>query len=578
MNPQSANVMNRNSETMWASLSKAAAFFCADRRALPIQWIFMVDDAWFHPSAIQFETLKDEFDTYNNGIPFNQPIFKDKARGKILSWKCRSVVFNQKAESTATVEQTNEQSQEELGAVQQSPSKPFNDQQIAELVGQLATDRGYGICFCSFEYFWTHYNTKINIPYHAVFFDINHALRGLPSCKELDTKWKEELNKTNFYGDTTINNHGIHGWLLHYAIKLGCEPLLRTAVSASHILLVSSNFAEQGGSGTPNGDKNPATQFGTVTLDMWTKLFTPGSSLALPPEACMADFGFSPFQKVAQSTDTKAEMLKNGFKFFDRTFSKAASWEHFRKALLEDMLLIWKDPRCLMGHDACKADKSKLRAIAWIETKDRDEQLAGAHHLHNDAARKCPVTANSLLAFLKQALLLPDLALPEGTEEWTLLYPTSPGVAYLIGIADLYDTMCVLKENRSKPEVKLEIEGTNGSEMLCVRFYIPQSDVPILQTIAGKEDKIKEDKSGGAIQRLMHKAKVLLHHFKNGELNGIQCHKMSCQTNPCQCTNCTEVLNNCCCNKQALVTFRENGNEQGYISMAFNKRNKKCNL
>lgn len=572
MNAQPANIMKQETQTMWDSLARASVFFCADRRARPIQWIFMVDDAWFHPSDTSFDSLERDFIAANPGIPFNQPVFKDKARGKMLSWKCRSVVFTQEAESTITLAGSDEASLEGATLGQQASSKPFNDQQIAELVGQLATDGGYGICFCSFEYFWDNYQKSINLPYNAVFFDINHALRGLSSCSELDTKWKEELNKTNLYSDTTINNPGIHGWLLHYAMKLGCTPLPRTTIPPSHILLVSSNFAEQGGSGTRNGDKNPATQFGTVTLDMWTKLFAAGSSHGLPPEACMADFGFSPFQKVAQSTDTKAEMLKNGFRFFDRTFSKAAKWEHFRKALLDDMLLIWQDNQCKMGHDACKMEKWKLRAAGWIDSKDRDLTLAGTHHLTNDG-RDLTITAKSLVAFLKQALLLPDLVLPNETEDWTLVIPTSPGVAYLIGIGDLYSTMCVLKDDRMNPVVKIVQESVNGSAMLCVQFWIPQADVTNLETISKNDDKITDGKTSGAIQAIKRKSRVLLQYLSNDLLKRIQRHDVLCRASSCTCRTCEDVLSNCCSHDQPMVTFvSQNGDAAGYISIAFNKK------
>ncbi len=529
----------------------------------------MVDDAWFHPNGMAFNNAKQEFEKQNSGITFNPPFFKENAAGKLFSWENRTCAFTPSDDSTKTSQSDSEQV--DLNPSSTKQAKPFRDGEIAELLGKLATERGYGICFCSFEYFWAHYKDDIDRPYHAVFFDINHALRGLNECKELDDRWKTELGKTDLYSDATINNPGMHGWMLHYAMKLGCAPLLRTTIPPSHILLISSNFAEQGGSGTPNGDKNPATQFGTVTLDIWTKLFASSSTpTTFDPDSCMADFGFSPFQKVAEATDDKAEMLTKGFQFFDRTFSKAASWHHFRQALLDDMLLIWRHPLCKMGHDACKAEKGKLRASGWIEAKDRDITLAGTHHLHNDG-RDLTITAKSLLAFLKQALLLPDLALPHETEDVTLVYPTSPGAAYLIGIGDLYDTMCVLKPNRMKPSVKIVEQFVNGGRMLCVQFWIPLADVANLESIAKKDDKIKDGKTSGAIQAIKRKSRVLLHYLSNSHPNGIQCHGVLCNENPCKCRTCEDVLTNCCCGDQDLVTFSTaQGQVDECISIAFN--------
>ena len=433
--------MSDPNPSQWESLAGSAIKFCSDAGAPPMQWIYMVDDAWFHPQGLNFANVKKEFENSNGGISFNEPIFSP-AEETFTSWNTGKSTLSNDGKSSSKGQSDSDENQEELNKTGGHAKKPFADKEIAILLGDLATERGYGICFCSFEYFWTYYKDEINQPYHAVFFDINHALRGLRQCDELNKIWQEKLQSTGLYSDTTINVPGLHGWLLHYAMKLGCAPLPRTKIAPSHILLISSNFAQglEGGSSTPQPEKspdpqpekNPASQFGTVTLDIWTKLFDPnnkGSLEGLDPDARMADFGFSPFQKVVRSVETRAQMLNKGFEFFDRTFSKAASWEDLRQRLLKDMLYLWDE--YVMGHNASQADKAKLRGIEWIDATDRDGTLMGTHHFATDH-RPLTITAKSLLVFLRQALRLPQLKLPSGTEDWKLVYPTSPGVAYLI--------------------------------------------------------------------------------------------------------------------------------------------------
>ena len=80
--------------------------------------------------------------------------------------------------------------------------------------------------------------------------------------------------------------------------------------------------------------------------------------------------------------------------------------------------------------------------------------LPGTHHFYTDN-RDATITAKSLLGFLKWALLKPDLALPDCAGTGTCGSTPFPGVSYLIGIADLYDTMCILRDGRSKPEISI---------------------------------------------------------------------------------------------------------------------------
>lgn len=575
--------MSYRTSLQWDSLADSAIKFCSDAAAPPMQWIYVVDDAWFHPQGLNVPHAKSDVKNSNGRNTFNEPIFTP-AEITFSSWNTGKRTLSNDGDSGSKGQPESDEQQSDLDSSGGGAKKPFADKEIAILLGDLATQRGYGICFCSFEYFWTHYKDEINQPYHAVFFDINHALRGLPQCGDLDEMWRHKLRTTGLYSDRTINVPGLHGWLLHYAMKLGCEPLPRTKIAPSHILLISSNFAQglEGGSSPPQPEKkpdpqpekNPASQFGTVTLDIWTKLFDPGNQRSLEgldPDARMADFGFSPFQKVARSLDSRAEMLKKGFEFFDRTFSKAASWEDLRQRLLKDMLYLWDEH--VMGHDAAQADKAKLRGIEWIDATDRDETLVGTHHFATDA-RPLKITAKSLLAFLRQALRLPHLTLPADTADWRLIYPTSPGVAYLIGIADFYHTMCVPKNGRRKPNVTIVMDTVNGGSLIAVRFHIPTNDVVRLRDISTKEDRIGEPKSGGAVQRLKRKARVLLHYLAPADLQGRQYHNPGCRKSGCSCRNCREVLECGFCGDQGMVTFSSGvDGPNGFVSIGFNKTN-----
>lgn len=314
--------MNTNTtSTHWDFLCRAAAKVCRDPARKPFQWIYLVDDAWFHPPEI----------SGRNGTEsgkLNDPIF-DKIHENVQPWAALLPALKGKAQSLTSESGENE----ELGVDPIESVKPFNDAEIALLIGEMAVARNYGVCFCSFEYFWTHFESEINRHHNAVFFDINHALR--PASVELQNKWAAELGKVGLFSPTLISQSLLHGWLLHYAMKLGSELLPRRKMSASHVLLISSNFSSIGGS---SGGRDAASQFGTVTLDIWNNLFKKGSEIeALVPLGRMEDFGFVPFQKVASSTDEKASMIQKGFEFFDRSFCKEGKWSTIRSLLEHDL-------------------------------------------------------------------------------------------------------------------------------------------------------------------------------------------------------------------------------------------------
>jgi hypothetical protein len=459
----------------WDFLSTAAAKVCRDQARKPLQWIYLVDDAWFHPPGI----------SGNKGTgseKLNDPIFNE-INHDVQQWATLLPVLQGKAKSL-TPELTDH---EELGVDPVESVKPFNDAEIALLIGEIAVARNYGVCFCSFEYFWTHFESEINRHHNAVFFDINHALR--PASVDLQNKWATELGKVGLFSSGLISQSLLHGWLLHYAMKLGSKLIPRRKMSASHVLLISSNFSS---TGSPSGGRDAASQFGTVTLDIWNNLFKEGNNIeAFVPLGRMEDFGFVPFQKVASSTDEKASMIQKGFEFFDRSFRKEGRWLTIRSLLEHDLVLARSRAKDNTGsrihfEHSNEDVKGELLWCSWIgESWLEDLKMA-----YDSVATAQAPTVDLFMRIVGASAIpgLDHLTVKVEHVARKLKFPKAPAIEVIGRILDFCDALApnhgdkVVRDdpnscNREVPAYQLEADNSNL--VLCIT--IPTDGVKHLE-------------------------------------------------------------------------------------------------
>lgn len=485
----------------WESLCGAAIFCCKVPENKPFQWIYLVDDAWFHPQGIDLKGAE---------TPLQPPIFDEPSLSPV-PWNHAKEKLESKAQGMAAAHQGNrEEEEEEIVGPGVKIEKPFNDAEIALLLGNLAVERGYGICFCSFEYFWTHYTDEINRPFNAVFFDINHAIRGVAACGNLDVRWKDELKATGLYPDKVIANPLLHGWLLHYAIKLGCKTHCRSVIDHSHILLISSNFSSK----ESTGDRSAAGQFGTVTLEIWNQLFSAKDggkdTEEIAPDARMADFGFTPFQKVARSTDDKAEMLTKGFDFFDRSFSKQGGWKTIK-------VMYERDLEWAKENAKSDADPTRIHFEAWKHSNCRPfllwtswlrtdgKWLSDLKGAYDSVDPRSLPTVDLFVRIVKSSGIhwAKDLVVPNGFSGWALEFPRAPEIEIITRIIDFLSSLTpipgvmVIKGDpssgrRKDPEISLRVE--EDTNRLILQISMPERGVSKLK------EKLTNCENGGATE------------------------------------------------------------------------------
>jgi hypothetical protein len=474
---------------------------CRDPERPPIQWIYSVDDAWFHPASFNLaswnSTRSDEKKKLNEAVWQAQccKALKSDYATKLLACTLAKPQQGRSAQtsSLSTAGPTT------VGA-NLSRAEKIDDAAVANQLIQFATiDFDYGLCFCSFEYLWKHFEKSINAPQNAILFDLNHQLAGIiQQPVNLWGEWKTKIEAFGLFDSRALQDASLCGWLLHFAIKFGKLGKEKSLISPDHLLLVSSAIAGKGG---PSADA--MTQYLQVQLSMWNKLSTDQDFLKT---GRMVKFSFAPLPKVVGSGDTNANLLDTGLKIFNNTFKDAANWPAMRDMLLMDLRHLWDcDPTKKMGHDA-GADTG-LRCDGWVDesNNDRKDTLRGTHFFHSQAnPRQETIGAKSLLQFLRWALLRHDLCLPNNSEHWRLIFPTNPGVSYLIGIADLYERMCVLKENRTQPNVAIVVENDN---CLKVQFTLANGgSVAELLTVAANAASVLQSK----ISRSLPTAKARL--------------------------------------------------------------------
>ena len=496
----------------WQRYSALSVKICRNAQSPPFQWIFAVDDAWLHPDNLQVA----------NESNLKAPVFEKFGEISVDGWSQRYNTLSRKPVTS------NIASLQTTGAAK-APN--LADAAVADkLITTFVTDKNrvagddYGICFCSFEYFIEHFKDEINKPQNAIFFDLNHKLRALDST--LDTTWVEKFQELKVFGDGyMLEMVSLHGWLLHFATKLGAISDTRCVVNPNHILIVSSALGgtkDVQGSGEDAGaaSRDAFAQYATVQRAMWDAIKADPN---LTPDSHMIDYGFSPLPKNLDTNDASAELLPLGLEIFDRTFIEAGKWTGVQKLLFQDAAILWtSDQNC--GHPN-SIDGLGLEWRNWWPTENLLQVKAVKDCFQCHVAENGGQTPTEICikysrfkAVLEKSLVHRHFAsfnLNISGDDFQIRIPSNPTIFWIATFIDFLDNLRPDRQGRVKPTLEVVKNGTH----LVMTITLDETGISRL-----KKHYTTKTKQTGATPALLaistHIAKLHEYKFAEGLLIG----------------------------------------------------------
>jgi hypothetical protein len=476
---------------------------CKDNAQKPLQWIYAVDDAWLHPADFKIaDDIKNPVFTTPGSVTLDEWTSRHQAifaRKKVnqeddgdLEFKPKAVTNEKENEGDANVANTLIE-YALLGKYRSTPPSASSESD--------PTWNDYGVCFCSFEYFWDNFKV-INQPFNAVIFDLNHALRN---SGDLTTAWSRKLKATSLFGDTNIDLKNLHGWMCHFAAKLGRIDNLHCRIDPNHILILSSNLM---GARASDGTESMQAfqQYATIQRDLWEHISE--TDTLLLPNSHIIDFSFCPLPKNIEGIDKNARLLDKGLEIFDRTFSKLTSWAYQREALLRDIVTLWHENATTyaQGHFNQSTEIHEVSPAMMF-----DGWIYRPNYLND--YRAIAFFDDRIACFSEDSFLeLLDRAMPLSKVQWTrpaydtpgphLNLPMRPGGAFIVALLDFIHAVAAVKNLVTHSAPKVEYLRNGGSSVL--KITLNATGVAILSGIhtnGGDNPFSNPAKAGDAIQR-----------------------------------------------------------------------------
>ena len=490
----------------------------------PIQWIYAVDDAWFHPVGWALEVAV--LDKQRNPVFEAAPPLFPNLRGSLVVGTGKVALHSIPSRENNGRQRTGQgqtltPQQQLASALQSKHPDAFTAKSLVEFIQlQHKESFDYGLCFCTFEYFQENI-AAINRPQNAVFLDIRHALadarnkvgNGTQDQGNLADAWSKLLKATNlfFTSGKAFDNFEMSklGWYLHYALKFNRiasgAPGSRCEVQDNHILIISSAINPQ--AGTPSGP-GVMSEYTQVQTEIWEALKAASNTEGITPDR----FTFSPIPK--------GDKLETGLAIFNNSYKDAANWEVTRTLLLEDMMLLWnKAQEGHHSHTNFSLVIDELRCYRWVGPLNaNDNGLRGIHYcskVNNINEHTEQLTAKSLFAFLRMAspMACSQMTLPTECNDWELRAFTNPCLSALIGIGDLIRELSRVEghANRSLPSVSLEAGNDSCGPVVVVKINTAAAEA--MEAIAAGNYTGRKGTTHDAMHRLVFGSVVLLHHL-----------------------------------------------------------------
>ena len=460
----------------------------------PHQWIYAVDDAWFHPENTTVQIAESVDSTT---LIKCDPIFQFSGKGK----PGKPVPIS---EVPFTSSQSDERdasgsSEEPLSSDATPESAPSDDNRgdrgvakrlIAFIKEQAEGGLRYGVCFCSFEYLWKNID-DIDAPQNAVLFDIRHALgwngskieRGNNSLASGDLRdhWKKCLDATGMFGDADANVIMVRlGWYLHYSLKFAKipkQPGPKCAIHQNHIQIVSSAVS-------PNSGRADAlSDFSAVQQAIWSKL---PKDDGITPDL----FAFSPMPKD--------EAMKTGLGVFNNSFKHAADWGRIKIWFLDDIAMVYCHEQAPRGHfnTGPAANNANWKWKSWLphEVKPVSDPL---YKTYADPWIKI----NDLLRMLSHSGVREFRREWSGFDDKEVLLPTTPGFVFVILLIEFINNLGP-KEGRQPPVVKYALNHNASDPRFQIKVTLQDDGVRGLLKCYSTGKKSDSSPCGTASQAL----------------------------------------------------------------------------
>lgn len=438
----------------------------------PRQWIYAVDDAWFHPEAWTLQIREKE----KGNLDECRPVFSDELRQKtqaIGDWIFENVELEDKSNG-------GHESPLTLAGPSMAPAvgdmhaflrqslagsgRGAIDRDVVRILFRFILDREkegllYGLCFCSFEYFWKQIG-EIDQPQNGVLFDIRHALGRDDSIVakaatkldlgDLRNAWQRHLEATNLFGQVNATMDRL-GWYLHYCLKFAKVPGQKgphSEIADNHIQIVSSAVNPGSGRSDAMSDYSQVQEF------IWSKLSPLGGT---PIEGIKPDrFTFSPMPK--------GQAMHAGLAIFNNSFKKAANWDSIRQWLADDIRVIYA--KRADGHLETE-DHVNLKWKTWLpnELKPVSDPL----YITYENSRL--ILINSFLRMLSHSGARGFPCTWSGFDNVKVILPTYPGIVFVYLLVEFVYSLGP-KDGRTPPTVTYSLEDARSGKRFVIRIAL----------------------------------------------------------------------------------------------------------
>ena len=509
------------SQNTFDNLATLALYVCAEPSDPPDQWIFAVDDSWLHHGW------------QGNGATSKlQPLFKVTERSS-----SQAVTPSQAREQMVFSESSEEVSSSAIQLLSEPERTPHHDGPVANALLKFIDhhQRQYGICFCTFEYFWTNI-TRINKAQNAVFFDIRHQLAESDTAADLATSWTNALDAywklnplTEQNGTTTrtspfIFDHDVLGFHLYFALKLGWIPNAPTnRIGDNHLLILSSNLFETAELDRESSEDNPQAESKSVVQSLENGK-TPISNavrqqilqILKSKDRESAFQSFLRVQKAVWDRIAKGDKFKHkgldftiipipkgkqgglldtGLTIFDNTFQNAASWDAKLDALWHDMALSWQ--QFDWGHyqqegSNWQHQRADLHSAAWLPSDDslKQKALRGMYYVNWKQENASTISVGTLAEFLEHHCETGSVNFTDADQNCKtspVSLPSCPGILFAFALVHLLRELATKKENGENRPNRTTPKVSWSRKMTTVKMTIQLEQA---------EDGISKLKSG----------------------------------------------------------------------------------
>jgi len=458
----------------------------------PYQWIYAVDDAWFHPQSSTVLIKDKDTDPLKSCEPvFDFDLVGNENENQIIE---RNAIGTPVAPVPSP---TNDASPLGHSGPMVTPSNISGfSARMREALAKTGTDRDvvgelfrfildqhdignrYGICFCSFEWFWMNI-LEIDQPQNAVFFDIRHLLGKDGSVitragSELDVgqlreDWKTALEEIGLFSKIAQPAHMERlGWHLHYSLKFAKVPNQvghHSAIAANHIQIVSS--AVNPGSGRPDA----MSDYSEVQGFIWGKLAPLGGT---PVEDITPDrFTFSPMPKDAA--------MATGLSIFNNSFRHAANWGAIRKQWCKDIKGFYEfrpDGHYHSPQEAVTDAPTRFRWRTWFPNEVKglvtDPLFLNSRYYNGGACAFSQISIDVLLKLLAHSGVREFPKLWSGFDNRTVTLPSCPGFVFVFLLIDFAHALGP-KNGRNAPAIRYTLDDQTSPKKFMITFKLDEA-------------------------------------------------------------------------------------------------------